>query len=488
MKKATKFLVALVAIVFFLPLISSAAELIPTGPQCYPDDDLTVDRACPYGPADYGSTGVQLEWDLGKAYTHPFCYLTCDRPGTDSCSPIIYKDEYGKASKNYPYNPVHNAIEFFSNYNLKPKDSIFIPQKGLDLATGNTYKVVCCEKKDQYLACGPNPNTFSPKMTIVPSVARCERSFSSVMADLTNMRHTIITEESFRDWANVDERDSVSTSTQYLPSAKGSGDVENIKEEMSVRQYCAMMNYDEIISRRSEEDSGKFYFKKAIEKIKEITDQNRPVPLTIYGGYVGHSLIALDVEKKGEDEYLITAIDSNQPEKEIKIYCQKKMVIPYVFEPVGCEYTQMGGWVSDDVIPIVFKNHLTNIMELGQLFDEYCSGVGGESKFCRERQNMTEWLKNNYPQIKNFGSSSSPEGICAGWSNFVLSVAYLGEFTGFDWHPDDGCGVGYACDTNRDSLDEHQTTSALPSTSWLANLSQLTKFINFPGLIGWPVR
>lgn len=477
-----KNLLPIIIFSFFFPLISSA-QLIPTGPQCYPDD-VKVDRFCPYGPNSEGSTFVKLEWDLNKSYNRPYCTLRCNK-ASSSCSSIFRKDENGIATNQYPYNTVETWLK---NFNLKPTDDIIIKKGTFGLAEGNTYTVRCCEVSDQATMlsiCKDNPSTISPKMTIVGPAGRCERPFSAIIDDLNNMRHTIITEESFRDWTDADPRDNViNKDPNVIFNAHfGSGDSYDIKAAMSqIQTSCGSFSPSDL----SLTNVGL----NAVLATKRVTDTNQPLTMELFmlNNNIGHQVIALDVSDEGYGRYNITVLDPSYLGIFSVIKCgTRNITMPSTgMSAVGlvCDYDDGYGH-TDTVVPIRVSNSFVESLRVS--FGEYCRNHS-VSDFCQERQNMSRWLKGHYPNFGNFITIQSPEGNCAGWSHFMLSVAYLGEFTNKDWHPDDGCGVGYACDANRNSIDEPQITSALPTTSWLANLSQLTKLINLPGLIGWPVR
>lgn len=459
---------------------------------------------------------------MGKSYNRPYCTLSCNKT-SGSCSSIFRKDENGVATNSYPYNTIETWLK---NFNLKPADDIIIKKGTYGLQEGTVYTVRCCEVSDEATIlriCKDNPITVSPKMTIVGPAARCERPFSAIMADLQNMRHTIITEESFRDWASKDERDTVSTSTQYLPSAKGSGDIENIKEEMDNLHY----DYANEISIENF-GSSVYVTKVAVSKIKELTDKGFPVVIGYYRFAEkgtdelippqdvfdslnldnfqeilnllglqwllgGHSVVALNVEEiPFTSRRLITVLDSKEPSIEIldcapaifNVYSSSgpsEQVEIYLCENQGPRFEG-----KEFFYLTIGKQDILKAQQLINSYETFCA-QNQQSSFCLSRkEGVNRWLEQNYPSLKNEGTTSSPMGICYGWNQFVISIAYLGEFTGFDWHPDDGNGIGYACDANRNIVDEHPISTK--SSSWLANLSQLTKLIKLPGLIGWPVK
>ena len=57
-------------------------------------------------------------------------------------------------------------------------------------------------------------------------------------------------------------------------------------------------------------------------------------------------------------------------------------------------------------------------------------------------------LLDNIPNIKNGEGDDDHGGYCRAYSDFIERVAYLGDFVGTDYHPNDGKYVGVDCDAN----------------------------------------
>ena len=285
-------------------------------------------------------------------------------------------------------------------------------------------------------------------------VSKCsETSFFSIANKLDSNQYTLITEKNFKGWASQDP---------YDPS----GDIQEIREKMGSEQRCYVVNND----RHSYEEKGS----KALDIL---LTKSLPTPFTFfvlnpididivsnlvkYRAVGGHATVLTSISRTAFG-YSLTIIDSNSdidgnPKKmtvdceyqKTKIFYPSQTGIPGQFiEETGdviCQYKYsqrdadgnlLEGWLA--AYPMITPSNVTNGQDIAgtsaliSARQAYCQSPDGRKNpnFCQ--RNVAKWLEDNYPLIPNQGVRGSEAGMCAGWSTFLLKVAYLGDFTGTD--------------------------------------------------------
>jgi hypothetical protein len=179
---------------------------------------------------------------------------------------------------------------------------------------------------------------------------------------------------------------------------------------------------------------------RAVTLIKRITDNNQPTFISVQqlvppdGNKfpAGHSMIALrvsDTTQNFETRYQIKFLDPNGPTV-MTMDC--KISKKDVFNPADlttkpetgmyCLHPSLGL-----VAPYVRDVDIELIEKLRTLFYNRCKL--SQANFCKEHRNLSKWLETNYPIIDN-NDPRFGKGVCAGWSEFVLKIAYLADFVG----------------------------------------------------------
>lgn len=250
----------------------------------------------------------------------------------------------------------------------------------------------------------------------VPAAEQCtERNFITISNDLRlNIAPTNITEDSFRSWATADPDDL-------------SGDIEDIKAVILGTQ-CELVNADP-----PPDDPSNDYnlVVSVLEELKTKTTGGRPTKMTIDFGYLSsqsrqrHAIIALGVTKPSVNNYTVSVLDSTVPSIETiscstQIYQNGKPYMVCLYPPAA-----MGA------VSISYQTPTNNIDQLIQAKTSYCANSANQGKNICTR-NVANFLQSNFPLIPNFigDNIESSRGVCAGWADFVLKVAYLGDFVG----------------------------------------------------------
>ncbi len=409
-----------------------------------------------------------MSWEISNAnFTKPYCTLNC-KNGNDSC-PKVTRKEDGYAANAADYINGIRAIrtvtmeDYYDSHNLAPVDDVFIKdqagQPSFELEAGNQYTISCCEATEPFNILNPckdNTNRQGPVKTIAGCGGPCEVPSSVIFENLLKGNHINISETNFRDWGINQQVDNANLSNNL-----GSGDLEDIKNAMSVSQACFgfVSQIDPV------NDIGEM----VIRDIKKITDKLKPASVNIiykpsvWSGIFGHSIIVLKITETSNDNFILKVLDGVYPHVyEMNCRYQSTFLQDNYIYTIVCDHPIEGFGV------IILRQNLNIINELSQSFFSYCY-QHSNSDFCISRQNMSLWLENNYPPIENFSDANG--GVCVGWSDFMLRVAYLGDFVGYDYHPNDGKMVGIDCDENHYPITK--SASAWDPANWLASVSQI---------------
>jgi len=484
----------------FFPLPSHSA---PIDPPCTPDN-TTADQTCTFCPAD-GAEYVHLKWDVQGAGDKPTCTLRCIQGDCGYKKLISRKD-----NQNHPISIGGDL--------LKPKDDIDLyPTPGLlggsDLKAGDVYQVSCTYdtgRKDER-GRAIRETKYSPKMTIEGCGVSCEVPWSDTKEKLNVISSgdlAYITEKSLPDWVNdITDIDKA--------SLLGSGNQQDIEKFIIEKQNRNVPKVgiakDLVCSRKSVYFNSKiFYGGNILAEIwtqplaKMVNDKGYPISITIrqldwpvysyasYPGYSGpgffngstHQVIVLSLsgELVAGKEISFDILDPNFPSKVTKLSnCRAAMFYikydgkeDWFFDGLGCqsEYGEV----------FIFTNERDSFMEPDYQFliayDQWkqstCSNESKNTEFCN-RGKFTDWLKNN---LTDFSNPSAGGGNCYSWTQFMLKVAYRGNFVGKDYHPGDK--IGTAC--NADLTPKSSKSTFGGFTDQLALLKNIVFPIN---LLNW---
>jgi hypothetical protein len=267
-----------------------------------------------------------------------------------------------------------------------------------------------------------------------------------------------------------------------LSQDRGSGArgdlIDYIKKKQEVCQYC----------------DGTIYSKYAevIPVLKQTLGEKKPMVLTLkfkdvpYGS-PGHAVIGLGLANESSwstttsgivlsgKKYDIKILDPNGPK--VKTFVCKTYdpnpLIPDLDEGFNCSPAYPTRVGNKFFYIRVLKSKVDQTNSLWGLRDGYCE-TNPPNDFCQ--RDLPGYMESNYPEIDN-GLEEFENGCCAGWSDVVLKVGYLGQFTSKDFHPNDGNVVGKGCDANHYPSGK---SAQAGSTFWLANLWSVIINFNLP--------
>jgi len=512
----TLFLTTFMLFLIFAPL-PSHAQFLETGPSCTPEvipdlGDIPTPAtvvACPWCEKN-GSTKLRLTWDLDqKNLGDHFCYISCENLLDNRyCSPVYAKDFEGVGTTSLRYS-----------WNLRQKDEVYMT----GVREGNEYTISCLSREGK--------GSVSSAHVKVNDDCRvpCEVPFDTIANELggkdwslSNFFRITITEEDLAKWAN-------DTSDQDHAYFSGSGNQYNIILYMMQTQLGLYSPEASLISNKNANPTcpvqRNVYFNSEIiyvnnldsaffsQELKSyVNDYGYPMEVTVrgidWGVYLyedqtfqslipdSHSVIVTFIEDIGEQEntspyFNLKILDPNRPEGEISfrnckpafLYIESSGYDKLSFGGFGCE--PEADYYGDNVF--IFSDKSLYSVNPGydwiEAYHQFKTGLCFEGSaqsytdFC-QRGKLTDWLRNNLTKLEN------PSGSCYAWTMFMLKVAYLGDFVGTDYHPDDGKYVGVDCDanhypTNKDNKSnllnnflQKFKRSSIDSDFWLANLLQ----------------
>ena len=436
------FLLFLTILLFLLPLISlaTAGDFHSTGPQCYP---YSEGKKCPFD-RQLGSDVVPIN-------------LTVTGYNPLGSSPYYCLLDYCPAGQTCPFTTLVLYDQTpNSDGTLTPVTAITPTVAGLvKPVVGNVYQKRCYKSGSW-----PVPIWAKSKKVAIVSAEPCEIAGGSIFSRLNQRQHTTITEASFRDWGIEQTIDRTS-----VTNGLGSGDKEDIKNEMNANQQCTgFIPIDNIPS------SGEVGVS-ALRALKVSTDARQPAKMGLFAinSLLLHDVVVLKITEEANTNFTVKILDSglgdSAPEvNEINCHIKSYSVVGKSYTGLICDHSSLGD-------SIIFSANQNLISNLRQSFFNYCS-QHSVSSFCVERQNMSSWVENNYPNISNFTTTGTgSNGVCSGWADFVLKVAYLGDFVGMDYHPNDGKIVGRDCTANHYPIPAKAAKSSwLDPQNWLGNV------------------
>ena len=418
---------------FGLVCLADTQKSLNTGNEAYPDPSNPNVWLYPLCSPTVEPASINLNWEI-EGIASPFCAVTCSRDDGKSCQGALGK-------KDGLFN---SSIASLADLNFSASDQVGT----LKSSVGDIYQTRCCSRKD-------NPGLFSMcqdasaggltryanKVKVV-GCQSCEIPLDTVIDNLNKSQRAIITEKDFSDWGTSDAFDRINWPTNDENNGLGSGDEQDIRHIMGFLQCVS--GFANITSH----DPG--IFSLALSDTKKIIDGNgggNPTPLVfkltdssyqITGG--NHAVIALSITGgDSSNPYTVKILDSDGPATRT-LTCR-----PVSIRRNDATYmtiTRCEGYPGFSyaiAISPTASNINFNLDTVGLI----------KSKI---RSNPSQWLEQgNYPNITNFCSASCPAGkmgVCSGWVGLVLKIAYLGDFVGYDFHPNDGKIVGKDCDAN----------------------------------------
>lgn len=292
-------------------------------------------------------------------------------------------------------------------------------------------------------------------------------AMASIVDSLEKNQITTITEKDFRSWATADDADN-----SVKSGGAGSGDIEDLKNYIIANQAVvgchSVSTYDDWKNLVSPLEkiipSPKFPKKQDAIQLLLMLYKKSPPPWNPSSNFDGnHSVIATYISEDINGVVRIDYLDPNGPSNGRSIYCNRGSDnVPY---PLSFCYLPD----YDEFVAIVIpQDYLQNQLNLSSVWNNAVS-----SNFCKDpnhrdycQRNINQWIQNNYPKIDN--NAFPGGGKCSGWTDFVLKVAYLGDFVGEDYHPGDGKFVGVACDTSHHKIT--QKSAGLNPVNWLGNV------------------
>ena len=474
-----------------LPFISLASP-IQTGSACVPDDPAK-DQTCQYCAQWNSNEIMHLKWQIPDAhYLHPFCSLDCHRDDGQSCTFIYNKDSNNVA--NYGFDLLKAIINStntgnFDNFNIKPTDDIYIKDASKsDFRPGNIYQVSCCEREDPYNITllhwckdnsKQNPYLKSGPMTIVGCGQACELPFETIVSSLNEVGFTPITENSFRDWASRDDKDFAGETPMGISPGAGSGDIDDIRNYM-IFNHPSVCFGTPVVTEET--------WKPEIDTLKKIVPSSSfpnkqdivQLGLSFYrkdnnwsakkDHLNSHSVIATSIienaDGNGDGAVVVKYLDPNGPTNDRKIYCGRS------------QDNAPTNWLCyspdwDVFVMLYFTEE--DLQKQSSLSMARNNIVNPNSSFCNDPRHsdycnriINQWVQDNYPNIDN--DEFTTGGKCAGWTDVVMRVAYLGAFVGTDYHPNDGKTIGADCDIYHYP---GQKTSRANPQNWLAALTNV---------------
>lgn len=448
------FLLISFVVAISFPFITQATY-IPFGTQCFPDDNIS-DKTCPFCPTD-GATTLHLKWDLSNSFTntnkYPVnCRLNCTNGAGLPCKSYSYKDNTDFATSSP------------TGIKLASKDNILIANHSfLNSLDGNVYQVACVQIRTSL---SDSTVKSSPKMSITGCSASCELPFKTILDNLNSGKKVVITEKSFASWYGPEDEEDCSQNLwgqKCTNGEKGSGDFNDVMFKAIVPMQLCQVLPDEKISSFVEPD---LFMPNLIEKL----NQYEPVRLGVYFAYNKyHAVLALSTSLKSVEDFnnlkdgepfYIDVFDSNTSMRPgdgvITLDCKKSPVRILLFNHKGITCVASDYYDPDKNFYLFSGNMSAPFID--------CS----ESK--RVRPKPAEWIKSNPPFFPNtdilFPGS---RGVCVGITDFITKVACFGDFSGVDYHPNDGKILGKDCDANRKPIPP-STSWLEDKTKWLANI------------------
>lgn len=528
-----KFLSAILFCVFlfiFMPVLSSAQEAIDT--TCKPENQFNQDQICIFDRNE-GGEYLDLKWNIsGDFGSNPFCILNCiksqnDTTPCDQGGTVTYTKNVNGADVPAGGNPGDHALTPADNVSIYLRDA---SPRSYD---GNVYQAVCMHRDNNGKADGNA--VYSQKMTVeVP--AKCEVPFSLIQMDLYPqsgaMQPAHITENNLKGWVGEDDDDFAGAvwddaNLTCSPSTKaGSGDVRDVQcniIDKSCKVDCASPygSYQCQQSNSLPADQTKVttynywpttsFLGKSIDyAIKWVYNRHYPMGLSFHlpgfniilsngtflqEGFTTHKVVVIGISGSPTQGYDFDIIDPNTPNTTTTLgHCLRadwsisygKTINYYsglMCDNIPSAYSSLKGpaliQIDNNFSGFDFEDNYATALE------GLCSSANGADypDLCGRKNDIDSWLKSN---LTDFQNPNIQGGVCGAWSDFMIKVAFYGDFSDVDYHPDDHKYVGIDCDANHHSLTPTGNTTSLakPATiarnssweSWLA--SSLANILN----------
>ncbi|OHA58467.1 MAG: hypothetical protein A2571_01670 [Candidatus Vogelbacteria bacterium RIFOXYD1_FULL_44_32] len=252
------------------------------------------------------------------------------------------------------------------------------------------------------------------------------------IADLRAGNPAQINTKTFREW--LGQKGTYSLDGKTYTTVE-----EMVKAEMDRGQCTFVGDFEKEYYTNGHFDYRKAWtiYIKVLRSAKPPLALNRPASFLIIYPEGGHALVGLSLKEipspvpgwVGAKKYEIKYINSNGPKIEEKTCREKLMRNPLELGPLFSRILQCGkGEGQYDVF--VFQSQTPD-----EEFNNWIATMNAV------RPNSAKWIEKNYTKINNFGSPSSPDGNCRGWSEFNIRAALLVKECPWKGDPSGG-GVG----------------------------------------------
>ena len=299
----------------------------------------------------------------------------------------------------------------------------------------------------------------------------CENTWEDIIEKLDAKEPVAITEDSFRDWAEIEYGS--------LDSLKiGSGgliEVKNYFISWYNERSPGSFDYDPYETLADFDWNDEIRYIGEIDRIeKELNEgmailQKDKVPLelsvnlksergyTLDTFYVGHSVVVLDINKEplANDntgrlsQYNLRILDPNQPLETYEIECSVSWAKLKDYSLYLTDMPDSLTFFSCSNIPSLYAIHNIDEIILADITNFYSPGEDSGHKV---RDSPVSWLPLNVPKLENYraaGGGKYPHGVCDAFTDFWILTAIWGKFIGEcdpnNYYPGDWC-IGYEMD------------------------------------------
>ncbi|MCX6712345.1 MAG: hypothetical protein NT041_01485 [Candidatus Vogelbacteria bacterium] len=457
----------------------------------------------------------------------------------------IARYDYPDNSWNlYPSATVSQALRNYdhsvANLNLQ-EDKVIVP----NVMPGNSYRVDCSGPSRANPAAISSVSSPWVTVQNNCGEA-CEVRFGEIVKSLKDNKVAHITETDFKDWATIANDyagyyQNVAGARE-TPNPVASGNRFDLESAFDENHTCAAIS-GTVWGAINPLDG---FDKNNLTKLKANVTKGYPIEigydLRIGESYLvnnsedylspgAHYVIAYDYKELGEEEitvfgklstvqkFQIKVFNSNGPARAtldcligkgtnqpIQAFCtseddQDKETIlnkylPQVISAIKEALKTLDPNSNDYKTGLHYLDILTNNPKVFYILQEKADGWGylqkplvtAREQVCPSNLNLCkktpkQVIENDIPSIRNMeGAIDNLSGYCYGYSDLVLRIAYLGDFVGYDFHPNDGYIVGAGCDANHQPdmnyINSHPSQSGSKSkksaqlnpANWLGNV------------------
>lgn len=282
------------------------------------------------------------------------------------------------------------------------------------------------------MECNGNNGTVVRDSIEVTVPTRCEVPFSSIQRQLNTGGFAYVTENSLSNWLSFDPYDpsgDLEDMVALIGNSQSCNDVQGIFEGFQSGRFDASAVeelVDSVVVLSEQERQDEFY--RIIDDFPDPT--HFPYFVGYYYGvpsrnvYGGHANVAV-----GKNGRRIDVVDPNGPLQGL-IDCEDRWAtqqtssgqnvrVPVcVYNPDGIERVIFSiGYNYDQINP--WFNQRTQVCNVThQASQSFCG------------RNITDWVRANYSAFPDNFISGHHHGVCSGWAQTLLKIAYLADFGG----------------------------------------------------------